>query len=236
MSANQSPSFKPHQIALLGAGLVSAGAWAVPLLRTLFLPLLYLNTHLHELCHALAAHLTGGSAMAIYVYANGSGLTPVLGGVLLVVASAGYVGASVVGAGMILGGRTPGGAKTVLRALAVALALSTVLFVRGDTVGLFAGILWVGGLWLMSTYLKDRALLFAAQFLGLQQCLNSLQSLYDLLRISAGGSGHSDAGLMASRSGIPAIVWAVAWCALSLMAIGLAVRRTWATERRSGGG
>ncbi len=227
--------FKPHQIALLFAGLASAAAWAVPLLRSLMLPLLYLNTHLHELCHALAAELTGGEVQKIVVHADGSGMTPVSGGGLLLLASSGYVGASMIGAAMIFYGRTPSGAKLVLRLLALTLGFSMIVFVRGDAIGVASGLVWVAGLWGLSTYLKDRALLFAAQFLGLQQCLNSLQSVYVLMRLSALGTEHSDAAIMARASHIPAMVWAVSWCILSVAAIGLSVRAAWSRETRTGG-
>jgi hypothetical protein len=221
---------KPHQSALVAAGILAVVIWAIPIAQQLMLPLMYLNTHLHELFHALTAEGTGGHAKEIVVFANGSGVTPVLTAGpmgMLMTASAGYVGAAIAGGLMIYFGRTPKGARNVLLTTAIVLALSMLLWVRGDTIGVFSGIFWTGALFAASRFLKDNWLVFTAQFVGLQQGLNAFQSLYTLLQLSAFTNSHSDAMIMQQASGIPAILWALAWCAFSLFVVGLTLRAAW---------
>lgn len=193
----------------------------------MLLPLVYLNTHIHELCHALAALATGGEAMRIEVFSNGSGVTPVLGGWLTVVASAGYVGSALVGAGMIFFSRTQRAARVTLFLLATALTLSMLAYVRGDVVGIISGIFWSALLFVLAKVLKPGPVVFAAQFIGVTQCLNAGYSILTLLKLSTGAEIQSDATLMENATHLPAMLWAVVWAGLSLVLLVLTLRRAW---------
>jgi len=234
-----SGGLETHQKTILGAALLSLALWAIPGVHFLMLPLQYLNTHIHELCHALTAMATGGTVLGIVVRPNGSGETPIMGGSLFFEVSAGYIGAAMVGALIILLGHREQLAKNTLRVVAVVLVLSVLGFVlRGgdfavDAFGAVTGVLWAIILWFVSVYLKGSKLLFATQFIGVQQCLNAVQSLYVLIQLSAFGETHSDAQIMAENTHIPAIVWAAGWSAFSLLIVGLALRRSWKKEQPS---
>jgi hypothetical protein len=216
-----------QQSALLGATAVSVVAWFAPVLDLALRPIQYLNTHVHEFCHAVAAVATGGSAQEILVHADGSGQTPVAGGAIIVIASAGYVGAAILGALLIAYGTDEKRAKTLLLSLAGLMALSMLVWVRGDV----AGILW-GGFWTLvltglGFLLQGKAAVFAVQFVGVQQCLNALLSIVTLLQISLVTQGPSDAMLMEKYSGVPAIAWAGIWSLMGVCAIVLALREAW---------
>lgn len=230
-----SSRLKPHQSAILLATVFAVVIYAIPPLNWVVLPLTYLNTHIHELCHALVAQATGGTPEYIAVFANGSGVTPVLGSILPLTAMAGYVGASLVGVGLIFAARTEDGARTVLRALAIVMAIGMLIWVRGDLVGIITGIAWTLALFGLSGYLKGANLLFAAQFIGVMQCANSVQSLFTLLQISAVTEVHSDAKLMETVTGVPALFWAGTWCVLSGYLLITGLRRAWSDSlpRRS---
>lgn len=215
------------QSTLLWASLLAFVLWLIPPGRYVLLPLLYLNTHLHELCHALAAIGTGGEAHLIRVFASGSGVTPVTGGWLPVIASAGYVGSAVIGAGMIYFGRTEKGARATLGVLATALALSLLLFVRGDAVGILSAIVWIVVLVLATKALSAQHVEFAAQFLGVQQCLTAMQSILVLLRISNFPEAQTDARIMQDATAIPAMFWAMTWAGLSLLLLYLTLKSAW---------
>lgn len=221
----------PHQQAILAAGLASLIVWAIPFLQKVMLPLQYLNTHLHEMSHALAGEASGGSVEHIKVLASGDGVTPIAGGSNWLIGPAGYVGAAIIGAAVIWFSRTDRSAQVTLRVLALLLGLSMVLWVRGDFVGVISGIGWVASLLAASTFLKGGQLLFAAQFVGLQQCLNSIQSVYVLLNLSTFTDTHSDALVMQKNTGIPAFAWALAWCAVSLILVLVSLRRAWAAPK-----
>lgn len=218
---------RPHQNALLLAVVVSLLGMAIGPLGTLLLPLRLLNTHLHELGHAIVALLTGGQVAQIVVRADGSGETPVLGGILPFVASAGYLGAAAAGAGIVLAMRTEAGARRALGITGGALAVSLVLFVRGEFTGILSGLAWSALLILASIKLRGSWLLFVAGLVGVQQGINALRSLAELLQISATSETHSDALLMENATRIPAVVWSALWGLCGLALVGFTARRVW---------
>jgi hypothetical protein len=116
--------------------------WVIPVTQPLLIPLIYLNTHIHEFCHAIIALGTGGSVQYIKVFTNGSGVTPVSGGNLLLIASAGYVGSAISGGWLVACCRSEKNAKNALIGLGGMMVLSMIVFVRGDLVGLLSGAAW----------------------------------------------------------------------------------------------
>lgn len=223
-------ALRPHQVTLLIASAATIIGWALPIVQTILMPLQYLNTHLHEFSHALVSTATGGYVKDIIVNQDTSGVTLSSGGSIYLVAMAGYVGAAISGALIVMSSGTQGGARTTLRVLSILLACSMALWVRGDAIGILTGLLWIGLLWAISL-LKGSSLLFASQFIGVQQCLSSVQSIYVLMKISTIGETHSDAGIMQAATGIPAIFWATAWCVLSVALLTVAARWAWRQER-----
>lgn len=224
---------KARRNTLAFAALVVAILYLAPYGRLVLLPAIYLNTHLHELAHALAGIATGGTPIRIVVAGDGSGFCVTAGGLRPVVSSAGYLGASILGAGMVLLARSEAGARTVLGGLAAILALSMVLLVREDAVGIVSGLFWIVALAFAARRLKGDLLIGFAQFLGLIQGLQSLTSIGDLLRISATARVNSDAQTMAELTGIPALVWAGLWAAFSLGITGWALVRASRSHRAS---
>jgi hypothetical protein len=220
-------ALRRDQTILLWACVAALAVWVVAPLRFLLLPLIYYNTHIHELCHALATVLSGGSVGAVEVYASGSGATFSRGGSLFLIASAGYVGSTIVGGLMVFGSRTWESARRMLWVAFWFLAVGMALFVRGDVVGVLSGFAWLAALGAGARWLKGDGAVFATQFLGAQLCLTSAHSFFVLLQISAGNLGHSDAANMQDATGIPAILWAVGWLAFSLFVVGLGLHRAW---------
>lgn len=228
---NQS-SLRPHQSAFVFACIVSVALWFLPFVRWLTVPLQYLNTLVHEAWHALMALGTGGIVSHIEVHANGNGETYTAGGNSLLISSMGYIGATLVGAAMIAFAHTPKAARSALVGLGAVLALVVLLWVRRDPFGFLSGAVWVVGLWSMARFLDEEKQVFAAQFLGVQQCLNSIQSLFFLVQISGFGVRQSDAGNMEGFTGIPAIVWALLWCGISFAAMFYALKFSWRPPER----
>ncbi len=214
------------------AGVVTLVLWVLPWFAFLAVPMQWLNTHLHEFCHAVMAVLTGGPVLNIIVHADGNGVA-IAGGSPLLVSSAGYVGASIVGALTIICSRTEAGASASMRIIGGLLAASLIFWVRGDAVGIASGIGWAILLFALPHVLRGRSLVFAAQFVGMQQCLMSVQALYILLHISAIPGAHSDADNLQQATGVPAIIWALLWSALGIGSLVLALKLAWRRERES---
>ena len=224
-TATQKP-LRPHQGSLLIAAGLAVASFIVPLLWWITVPIQYLNTHIHELCHAIVGAVTGGEVYNIVVRQDGSGVTPILGGSLLLTASAGYCGASIVGALMIFFARTAKGARAVMVTLGGMLLFSLVFWVRGDLVGILSAIFWIGALLIGARKLNDSNSTFLIQFLGATQCLASLQSFLVLVHASV-QHVDSDAQNMAAASGIPAMFWALSWFGFSVVLMGLTLRSAW---------
>lgn len=221
-------TLRNDQKLLIFAAVLSVGVWVVPFLRPLILPLIYFNTHIHELGHALAAIATGGQVQHIHVYASGSGVTPVQGGSLFLLATSGYVGSSIAGGLMILGSRNEQTARRTLWITFGFMAFSMLFFVRGDWVGFLSGLLWTALLGLAAKFVKRDGTVFLTQFLGLSLCLTSLQAFLVLLNLTAANpSGHNDAKLLQDATLIPGIVWATIWLGISAAAITASLKAAW---------
>ncbi|MBS1707996.1 MAG: M50 family metallopeptidase [Armatimonadetes bacterium] len=218
---------RKDQWALLAAGLVSVAIWMAPALRPVLWPLTLFNTHIHELCHALAALVTGGLPTHIVVNANGSGVTPVTGGLLLVVASAGYVGSAVTGGLVVAFARDEKSSRRVLATLGWVLVGSMALLVRGDIAGILVGMAWAVGLVTLAHYVRGPAASFLARFLGLQLGLTALQALAVLLNLSTWGDAMTDAKILEQTTFVPALFWAVGWALSALVALTLGLRSAW---------
>lgn len=224
-------NLRPHQSSLLLAAIASLVLWVVPFFGFILLPLQYLNTHLHEFSHAFVAMVTGGPVEYIHVFSNGSGVT-LAGGSPVLVSSAGYLGATIIGACIIRFSSEAKGATLMLRLTGVFLAFSMIFWVRGDLVGVVSGIFWTAALFAIPHLAKEKALVFIAQLIGMQQCLASVQALYILLNISAYG-GDSDAQNMAGYTNVPAMFWALLWGGLGIAAVVVTLRSAWNPRLRS---
>jgi len=216
---------------LLTAATLSVALWAIPIARYLILPLDYLNTHFHELAHAIMAIITGGEPDYIHVYADGSGVTPVMGGNVFLVASAGYPGTAILGASLIIAGKTPENSSKLLKTLAITLLISLITLIRGDIVGIISAMVWIPTLWLLSLKLKGENLQFASQVLGVQMCFTAFQALLTLLSISATSNIPTDAQILQQTTWIPDIVWASLWTLFSLIIVIFSLKTVWSPVR-----
>lgn len=222
-----------HQT-LVGSAALTAALLLVPFGRMLLAPVALLATHVHEAGHAVAALLTGGSVGAIVVRGDGSGVTPVIGGWPVVVASAGYVGTMAVGALLVASGAKAKTAANALLAFGVLLGLVCLLYLRGDMVGLASGWGWAAALVFAGWKARGETALFAAQFLGIVLSLASLSALRDLFFGGLGPGVHSDATNMARLTGVPSVVWAGVWAIGGIVLVVAILRTRWARESRNG--
>lgn len=212
-------------------GILLLLSWIVPGLGLLYLPLRYLDTHLHEMAHAIAALFTGAAGIEIKVFADGSGVMQAFGGWQLVVSPAGYVGATIFGAIMILMSRKPETARAALYGIGGVLAFSMAFWVRGDFVGVFSGLFYAVGLLLAGRFLGDTGAVLLLQFVGLQQLLTAFQSVIHLLALNTLASRENDAAILAQATGIPALFWSLAWSGVSLAVVALTLRAVWSRPR-----
>jgi hypothetical protein len=196
--------------------------WWSPLL----LPFRLFVTMVHELSHALAAIITGGAVLGIAIQLDGSGVTLVRGGSLFLVASAGYVGSSLFGAGLLLLARLRARRRLLLQALAIGLLLATLFFFR-NLVGIGAALLLASAFWALAARGPDWAVALFVYWLAV---LNGLYAVFDLLVLmelsGPAAAAASDAATLQRATAIPALVWAVLWTAAAVGVQFLALRAT----------
>ncbi|XXF75992.1 M50 family metallopeptidase [Myxococcaceae bacterium GXIMD 01537] len=208
----------------VGALLVLLGVgwffWDSPVLW----PLKLLVVMMHESGHALATLLVGGSVEHITLASNESGacMSRLPEGVLRQVAvySAGYVGSAVAGAVLLLATFRLGLRRWMLGAACVWLGVMGVLYARDPFTLMFcAGTALALGL--AAKYLPDGLVevlnLFLATFTALYAAFDLRSDLWN-----SAVRAQSDASMLAERTHVPAMVWAVIWSLLSLALLGAA--------------
>lgn len=103
----------------------------------------------------------------------------------------------------------------MLSALAALLAMALLLWVRDlFTIAFLAGT--IAALLLAARLLPDVLSRAAALFLGVFAAAYALWDIRDDLFLRSGGS---DADALAAATGVPALLWAILWTVISLLAI-----------------
>jgi hypothetical protein len=211
----------------LGVSLTPWGSWAL-------YPFTLFTTWVHECGHAVMVVLTGGSVTSITIAPDTSGLTRSLmppGRVAQgLVASAGYLGASVVGCLLMAATRVEKRARTILRGIGAFMLVTLVIWIR-NPFGALVVLAWGVALLALARKGSGRASRFVLSLLAIQVALNAVSNIR-VLFLAHGG--HSDADTMARLFVAPAWLWATAWMTLSvaLLALTLWTTRVPLTRRR----
>ncbi|MDM8529606.1 M50 family metallopeptidase [Anaerolineales bacterium HSG25] len=230
-------------LTLIGlAGLATMLMMAVPVLNWFNYPFRLLLTMVHELSHGLAAILTGGEFVRFIIESNGAGLAYTAGGLRVIVIPAGYLGAALFGAVLILLGRNHRWSRWAIGLIGGA------FFLFGFTYGLsgiFAGLAtgeaggavlatisgWLFGVIFIAIALKSNpsGIIFWIHFLAIQAALTAFSDIWALIGLTTQGGEvpANDALSMAELTYIPAIVWAVLWAFMATVFIGGAIWWTW---------
>jgi hypothetical protein len=227
------PRLTPAQLAgaLAASALCGALFWRTwPLY-----PFKLLVVLMHESGHAFATKLIGGSVDWIRISPDEGGLTQSLYTDTLfhhvVVSSAGYVGSTVSGCVLIAAAARARTGKLALSLLAVWTFSTALLWVR-DLFTLGFTLACTVALAVVARFGHSvlRKLLLA--FLGAFSVLYSLFDIKDDL-LHLHGSSQTDAAALAQVTFIPALVWGVAWGALSLVLVFFTLRAALGGEGRA---
>jgi hypothetical protein len=222
---------KPQQVGILAAMAFLLLAWLIPGAQLVVLPLQYLNTHLHEMGHALSSVFTGGSVDYIHVYKDGSGVTLASMNHPIIVASGGYVGASLFGSLIIAFSRNGEMARKALLGVFGLLAIECLFWLRGDAVGMISGFVYMLLFLVLGLKLRGWSAILVAQFVGVQQCLVSLQSVFGLVNPRILHFTDNDATILQGYTHVPAILWSVGWAAFSVILMIGALWSAWSTPK-----
>lgn len=195
-------------------------------------PLALFSTWVHELCHGVAALSLGGHIEWLKIFPDTSGLAltgrPSNAFANAYVASAGYVGTAVVGAGLLASRRIERVGRAGAIAIGAIMLLSVLLWVRNPfgmaAVATIGALLMVAGRKLS----RDNAGLLYA-FLAATCCLNAFTSIQVLfsgatMQVAGKAIEHSDAHSVAEALFLPSWFWAGSWMLLSVVLVGLGLK------------
>jgi hypothetical protein len=176
----------------------------------------------HEVCHAAAALLTGGSVVEMRMNWSEGGHTLTQGGYFPIISAAGYVGSAIVGALLIY----TSVAKLLQRLLLLLVGASsmgmTMWYTPTGGLDFYLGIF--GGLALMAAaFYSASTAKAAAVWMGTMLCLYSLFDFYTDLGSQAEAT---DAGILATYWGYSWLAYPIAfvWVVLSLACMYRAMR------------
>jgi Peptidase M50B-like len=207
---------------------VSLVASLTPWGPTLLYPFKLFTTWVHESSHALMTILVGGRVTAVTIDPDTSGLThglvPASRVARGLVASAGYLGAALVGCLLMAATRVERRARTILYGVGAFMLLTAVVWMR-NVFGVVVVVVWGLALVTMARRRMANALRFLLSLLAVQVALNSVYDIRVLFLVD----GPSDAATMARLFLLPAWFWAATWMLMSVAMLGWTL---WSTRGR----
>jgi len=202
--------------------IVSLTPWAP---RALY-PFKLFTTWVHECAHALMTVAVGGEVRSITIRPDTSGLTVSLvpvgrltGGL---VASAGYLGAALVGCALMAATRVAKWANPVLLGLGTCMLVTLVVWIR-NPFGVVAVLAWGAALVAIASRGMGSVPRFLLSLLAIQVALDSV---YDIRVLFLVDRGPSDAETMTRLFLLPSWIWATGWMGISVAMLALTLRST----------
>lgn len=164
--------------------------------------------------------------MAVTIEPDTSGLThslvPASRGAGALVASAGYLGASLVGCFLMAATRVERRARTILYSVGACMLLTVLVWMR-NVFGAVVVLAWGVALVTMARRRRmPNALRLLLSLLAVQVALNSVYDIRVLFLVN----GPSDAATMARLFLLPAWFWAAIWMLMSVAMLGWTLWRT----------
>ena len=207
-------------------------AWHTQIGMTILLPINFVVTLIHELSHAIVCILSGGQVSSMTIINDGcghSGLTFCAGGLPILYAPAGYLGTTFVGCILLYLSQYKKISKILLCFTGVVILIISLAFsgkslfqpqlflasIASVIVEIIIGI----GFLIAGVRLNEKWANLTLLFLSIQIVLNSVTDLFILFQASTNfsNSTFSDATNMANITHIPAFIWSIIWCLISMI-------------------
>ena len=215
------PSFggKPRRLLLpLGIALVALALWDTFLVY----PFRLFVVFLHEISHGLAAVLTGGAIDSIGLSSDEGGVCRTRGGWPFLILNAGYLGSLFWGATFLVLGERRTRSRTVVAVIGAFTLVVTLFYIRtlfGFSYGLLAG----GALLAVAAKLRPAVSEVLLAAIG---ATSALYAVWDITSdVLVRHSHESDAAALAALTGVPAVVWGVAWIFVSVGVLAYVIKR-----------
>jgi len=178
-------------------------------------PFRLFTTWVHECGHAVMTLLVGGHVNSIVIQRNAGGVTSSLIPQSRVaqglVASAGYLGASIVGCALLIAARGKKAAHRILWTIGIFMLVTVAVWMR-NLFGAVVVLIWSGALIALSRKASAPVSSFVLSLLAVQVALNAV---FDIRVLFLLNGGHSDAATMATLFLLPTWAWASLWMLIS---------------------
>ncbi len=185
------------------------------------IPLKILTVFLHEISHALAVVLTGGSVESLTIDPLQGGAVVSRGGNRFLALSAGYCGSLLIGVMLFIVAVRTRWDRIVLGLLGAMILVVTMLYVRtafAAGFGVLSGGLMIAAAWFLNRGLSDLLL----RVIGLT---SMIYVPYDIFSDTISRSYlRSDARMLAEEFGGPTQFWGGAWLLIAVAVIALCLR------------
>jgi len=163
---------------------------------------------------------------SIVIEPNGAGLTKSLVPQSRIaqglVASAGYLSASIVGCALMIAARGKKQAHAILWTIGAFMLLTLIIWMR-NLFGIVVVLIWSLALIALSRRASGRVSSFVLSLLAVQVALNSI---FDIRVLFLVNGGHSDADTMARLFVLPGWTWASLWMLISVGLLTVTLLRT----------
>ncbi|KEJ90262.1 M50 family metallopeptidase [Sulfitobacter donghicola] len=186
--------------------------WQTPVV----VPLKILVVFFHELSHAMAAWLTGGSVEQISLSPQQGGFAITRGGNRFAILTAGYLGSLLIGAGLLMLALRSALDRGVTALLGAVMLLVTALYIRDLFAALFCiatGLILLGAARFLGHAANDMIL----RVIGLSSLIYVPYDIFD--DTIARSSLPSDAHMLAHEFGGATVMWGGLWLVLSAVVI-----------------
>lgn len=178
---------------------------------------------LHELSHGIAAIVTGGKIVKIEISYLIGGVCYTQGGNLFIIASAGYLGSILLGGLFLVQTSKTKNIQFLGLFLSIVILLITILYIR-NSFGLIFGIGFSAILLILSFILPSVILEWILKFIGIVSCFYVLIDIKeDLFTLQYRGT---DADTLQDLTGLPAIIWAIIWSIIAIIAFIFFIRKS----------
>lgn len=202
----------------------------LPVVNIVIYPFRLFETLVHEWSHALMAIATGGRVVGLAINPNDlSGETETMGGWLLPIYSAGYVGAAVAGALLLLA-PTRFANRTLVGIGIAAGLMPLIAFSFFQTQFPISTWIWTTIFSLAALVVglraEPRVARIFQQFIAVELCFKALDDLRYLAWVDLNEPNRfSDAYGAAHYSGLPELFWTILWGVLAVAAIAFSLTR-----------
>lgn len=183
---------------------------------------------LHEISHAIAAIVSGGSVEKIFLDVHLAGSTITKGGNQILIAVSGYIGSLIIGSLIFISADSKNFNKWLTTILAIIIFLVAVNLVQ-DSLLIFFSILIALVFFFLPRYANDKIAKIFFMFIGLTSCFYIVADIkQDLLTTTL---RETDTQILEYLTGIPALAIGFFLFLLSILIVGISIRRIY--SRRS---